>query len=139
MEEKKRWSPLVCSIGLTESMSSNEPGKRSGQVKRCQRSRPTRGGTVRQQTRPANRDHLYPDSLLFGFSASGQFTVAQLILNSWGEVITSSDLTHSSHKAWKTNKNLPMTTLLQNLHVWSTPTKLHTNYSSMAEALVKHT
>ena len=26
---------------------------------------PTRGGTVRQQTTPANRDHLYPDSLLF--------------------------------------------------------------------------
>ena len=22
------WSPLVCSIGLTESMSSDEPGKR---------------------------------------------------------------------------------------------------------------
>ena len=30
-----------------------------------QRSRPTRGGNVRQQTTPANRDHLYPDSLLF--------------------------------------------------------------------------
>ena len=30
-----------------------------------QRSRPTRGGTVRQQTTPANRDHLYHDSLLF--------------------------------------------------------------------------
>ena len=29
------------------------------------RSRPTHGGTVRQQTTPANRDHLYPDSLLF--------------------------------------------------------------------------
>ena len=32
---------------------------------RFQRSRPTRGGTVRQQTTPANRDHYYPDSLLF--------------------------------------------------------------------------
>ena len=31
---------------------------------RFQRSRPTRGGTVRQQTTPANRDHYYPDSLL---------------------------------------------------------------------------
>ena len=30
-----------------------------------QRSRHTRGGTVRQQTTPANRDHYYPDSLLF--------------------------------------------------------------------------
>ena len=30
-----------------------------------QRSRHTRGGTVRQQTMPANRDHYYPDSLLF--------------------------------------------------------------------------
>ena len=26
---------------------------------------PLYGGTVRQQTTPANRDHLYPDSLLF--------------------------------------------------------------------------
>ena len=31
----------------------------------AERSRPTRGGTVRQQTTPANRDHYYPDSLLF--------------------------------------------------------------------------
>ena len=30
-----------------------------------QRSQPTRGGTVRHQTTPANRDHYYPDSLLF--------------------------------------------------------------------------
>ena len=30
-----------------------------------QRSWPTRGGTVRQQTTPANRDNYYPDSLLF--------------------------------------------------------------------------
>ena len=30
-----------------------------------QRSGPTRSGTVRQQTTPANRDHYYPDSLLF--------------------------------------------------------------------------
>ena len=30
-----------------------------------QRSRHTRGGTVKQQTTPANRDHYYPDSLLF--------------------------------------------------------------------------
>ena len=34
---------------------------------RFQRSRPTCGGTVRQQTTPANRDHYYPDSLLFVF------------------------------------------------------------------------
>ena len=38
-----------------------------------QRSRPTRGGTVRQQTTPANRDHYYPDSLLFNSSAVLQF------------------------------------------------------------------
>ena len=52
---------------------------------RFQRFRPTRGGTVRQQTTPANRDHYYPDSLavrLSGFSASGQFAAADLILNS---------------------------------------------------------
>ena len=30
-----------------------------------QRSRPTRGGNFRQQMTPANRDHLYPDSLLY--------------------------------------------------------------------------
>ena len=30
-----------------------------------QRSWPTRGGTFRQQTTPANRNHYYPDSLLF--------------------------------------------------------------------------
>ena len=30
-----------------------------------QRSRPTRGGTVSQQTTPENRNHYYPDSLLF--------------------------------------------------------------------------
>ena len=30
-----------------------------------QRSRSIRGGTVRQQTTPANRDHLSPDSLMF--------------------------------------------------------------------------
>ena len=50
-----------------------------------QRSRPTRSGTVRQQTTATNRDHLYPDSLLFvsaGFSASGQFAASELILNS---------------------------------------------------------
>ena len=46
-----------------------------------QQSRPTRGGTVRQQTTPANRDHLYPDSVS-GFSASAQFAAAELILNS---------------------------------------------------------
>ena len=51
---------------------------------RFQRSRPTRGGTVRQQTTPTNRDHYYPDSAvrLSGFSVSGQFAVAELILNS---------------------------------------------------------
>ena len=32
---------------------------------RFQRSPPTRGGTVMQQTTPANRDHYYPYSLLF--------------------------------------------------------------------------
>ena len=32
---------------------------------RLQRSWHTRGGTVRQQRPPANRDHLYSDSLLF--------------------------------------------------------------------------
>ena len=32
---------------------------------RFQRSRHTCGGTVRQQTTPANRDYYYPDSLLF--------------------------------------------------------------------------
>ena len=46
---------------------------------RFQRSRPTRGGTVRRQTTPANRDHLYPDSLML-VSASGQFAAAELIL-----------------------------------------------------------
>ena len=30
-----------------------------------QRCRPTRGGTVRQQTTTENLDHIYPDSLLF--------------------------------------------------------------------------
>ena len=30
-----------------------------------QRPQHTRGGTVRQQTTPANRDTYYPDSLLF--------------------------------------------------------------------------
>ena len=30
-----------------------------------QRSRPTRGATIRRQTTPANRDHLDPDSPLF--------------------------------------------------------------------------
>ena len=30
-----------------------------------QRCRHTRGGTVKRKTTPANRDHLYPDSLLF--------------------------------------------------------------------------
>ena len=35
-------------------------------IYRFQRSRTTRGGTITQQTTPANRDHLYPDSLLFG-------------------------------------------------------------------------
>ena len=39
-----------------------------------QRSRPKRGGTVRQQTTRANRDHLYPIRLS-GFSASGQFSL----------------------------------------------------------------
>ena len=42
-----------------------------------QRSRHTRGGTLKRQTTPANRDHLYPDSLL---STSGQFEAAELIL-----------------------------------------------------------
>ena len=32
---------------------------------RFQRSRHTRGGTVSRQTTPVNRDHLYPNSLLF--------------------------------------------------------------------------
>ena len=32
---------------------------------RFQRSRPTCGGTVKQQTTPANRDYYYPDSLPF--------------------------------------------------------------------------
>ena len=44
-----------------------------------QGSRPTRRGTVRQQSTPANRDHLYPDSLLF---VSAGFLLAELIRNS---------------------------------------------------------
>ena len=57
----------------------------------------------------------------------------------WKEVITSTDLTHNSRKAYKTIKNLSNDPTASHVHVWPTPTKSHTSYSSMDEASCRAT
>ena len=78
-----KWASCSLSLVVISSCQYTIAGQWRSQW--FQRSRPTRGGTVRQQTTPANRVYYYLDSLLFVsafFSASGQFTAAELILNS---------------------------------------------------------
>ena len=52
------WRPIEAKYDKSTPKAENE-------AIGFKRYRPTRGGTVRQQTTPANRDHYYPDSLLF--------------------------------------------------------------------------
>ena len=49
------------------------------------------------------------------------------------EMITSTDLTGNSRKAWQTIRNISSDPIALNHIVWSLLTKLHTNYSSTAE------